>query len=111
LGRTRGINSWDGSGVVAGDVSFGSTKSDDLACNFRIVIEGAHNHVSYFRVNAYGQNAKFCQMRGLQKGDYVVICGELMNRAGREEILTEIRCKSIVIISMERKNDGSQEEK
>lgn len=95
----RGINSWDGSGNVASDVSYGKTSSGDLACNFRLAIERQNQQVSYFRVNVYGRNADVCQARQLKKGDYVVINGELMNRSGREEILTEIRCKEIVIRS------------
>jgi len=33
----------------------------------------------------------------LSKGDFVVIDGELMNRKGQDELLTEIRCTEIVI--------------
>ena len=93
----RGTNSWDGSGNVASDVAFGETSNMELACNFRLAVERANRQVAYFRVNVYGRSAEVCRSRDLRKGDYVIISGELMNRTGRDEILTEIRCKEIVI--------------
>lgn len=93
----RGTNAWHGSGNVASDVAYGETRAGDTACNFRLVIEQPHKPLSYFRVNAYGRNASDCQNKKLAKGDYVVIDGELMNRQGKEELLTEIRCTEIVI--------------
>lgn len=101
----RGTNVWHGSGNVASDVSYGETSAKDLACNFRIAVEQPHKQVCYFRVNVYGRNAVACQKRKLRKGDYVVIVGELMNRDGQGDVLTEVRCKEIVIHSKEDKGD------
>ena len=104
----RGTNSWDGSGNVASDVYYGKTSAGDLACNFRLAVEQSHKQLSYFRVNVYGRNAEICEKRRLSKGDYVVIDGELMNRPGRDDVLTEIRCKEIVIHTRRREVNGNQ---
>lgn len=93
----RGTNAWHGSGNVASDVAYGETHAGDPACNFRIAVEQPHKQLSYFRVNAYGRNASDCRKKSLGKGDYVVIDGELMNRKGQDELLTEIRVTEIVI--------------
>lgn len=99
----RGTNSWSGSGNVASDVAYGRTSKEDLACNFRLAVEQGKNYTGYFRVNVYGPEALSCQRKYLGKGDYVVIEGELMNRSGEHDILTEIRCTRIVI---QKKKEG-----
>jgi len=98
----KGTNSWDGSGNVASDVAYGKTGRGDEACNFRLAVEQSHKPLLYIRVNVYGHNARVCRKRELAKGDFVVIDGELMNRQGHEDVLTEIRCREIVIHSKSR---------
>jgi single-stranded DNA-binding protein len=108
----KGTNTWTGSGNVASDVLYGETKTGDKACNFKLAIEQSHKSLVFVRINAYAGNVEVCQARRLKKGDYVVVEGELMNRRGQDDTVTEIRCKTIVIPprSDRRENeDGSQE--
>jgi single-stranded DNA-binding protein len=100
----KGTNVWCGSGNVASDVHYGETGRGDSACNFRICVEEAHKPLVYVRVNVYGGNVDVCKMRSLGRGDYVIVEGELMNRKGQDDFLTEIRCKKIVITDGRRKN-------
>lgn len=97
MGVQRGTNSWGGSGVLVTDVVYDTTGNDSDACSFRMAINHQHKQPVYVRVNIYGGNVSVCRMKGLKNGDYVVIEGALMNREGRGDTLTEIRCKDIVI--------------
>ena len=101
---SKGTNGWHGSGNVASEVQYGQTKSGDVACNFKLVIEQAHKALVYLRINVYGGNVEVCRKRNLGIGDYVVIGGELMNREGRAATLTEVRCLSIVITHEDRRH-------
>ena len=103
----RGTNAWHGSGNVASDVSYGHTGKGEPACNFRIAVEQAHKQLTFLRVNVYGGNVEVCRLRGLQKGDYVLVQGELMNRSGHgqsNDTLTEVRCQEIVIFGARQKS-------
>ena len=106
----KGTNVWHGSGNIASDVHFGRTGKGDEACNFRLVVEQAHKPLLYIRINVYGGNVDVCRMRNLGRGDYVVIDGELMNRKGQDEYLTEIRCREIVIASNNRRRNDQQDQ-
>ena len=96
---SRGTNSWHGCGAVVSDVRYNNTKGGDLACSFRIAINQPYKNTLYIRVNVYGGNVVVCERRKLVIGDFVVIDGELMNRRGNDEVLIEIRCREIVIVS------------
>lgn len=94
-----GMNVWSGAGNVASDVHYGVTGQQKSACNFKLCIEEPQRPMVYVRVNLYGENVDVCQRRALMKGDYVVVCGELMNRQGRaDDTLLEVRCTQLVII-------------
>lgn len=95
----RGTDSWSGSGTVVGEVKFGKTSSDNEACSFKLCIDKKNKSRVVVRVNAYAGNAKVAKKRGLKRGDYCVVSGELMNRRGANEELTEVRCEEIVIMS------------
>jgi len=94
----RGINVCGISGHVASDILFSATRSGDSACSFRFAIDQGHKSTVFIRVNAYGGNVDVIRDRQMQKGDYAVIDGELMNRQGHNDVITEMRCGSIVII-------------
>ena len=103
---SKGTNVWTGSGNVASDIQYGKTgKKDEDACNFRIAIEKAHRPLVFVRINIYGGNVDVCKMRGLKKGDYVIVSGELMNRDGRDGTITEVRCMDLVIKSSDKRRD------
>lgn len=106
----RGTNTWSGSGNVASDVSYGTTSAGEDACNFRLAVEQGYQQISYFRVNVYSNEASACRKKNLSKGDYVVIQGELMNRKGQEDTLTEIRCRRIVIHPTRKDVNGNSKE-
>ena len=93
----RGMNVWHGCGTVCSDVVYNDTRNGDKACGFRIAIHNPHKASLYIRVNSYGSHAEVCRKCELEKGDFVVIDGELMTRQGRDELLTEVRCRDLVI--------------
>ena len=95
----RGTDSWNGSGVVYSDVLFAETRSGNRACSFRLAIDKKNKSRVIVRINAYGGNTVVIERRQMKRGDYCIIAGELMNRVGNGEDLTEIRCEEIVIIS------------
>ncbi len=95
----RGSDVWHGSGNVVTDILFSETRGGDPACSFRMAIDKAHKSTVYVRINVYGGNVHVIKKRGLDRGDYCIIGGELMNRRGQGETLTEIRCLEIVIPS------------
>lgn len=101
----RGTNSWNGSGIVCSDVVFNETTKGDQACGFRIAINKLYRPTFYIRVNAYGSNAEGCRKMDLSRGDCVIVDGELMSRMGREEQLTEVRCREIVIRKMAKNQE------
>ena len=97
----KGTNGWHGSGNLSTRVSYGRTGAGDEACNFKVAVEKAHAPVVFVRINVYGGNVEVCKIRDLERGDYVVIEGELMNRKrviGSESVtLVEVRCNKIII--------------
>lgn len=95
----KGINVCGISGHVASDILFSKTRSGDSACSFRFAIDQGHKATVFIRVNVYGGNVEVIKSRQMRKGDYAVINGELMNRQGHNDVITEVRCGSIVIIS------------
>ena len=95
----KGINVCGISGHVASDILISTTKSGDDACSFRFAIDQGHKATVFVRVNAYGGNVDVIKRRNMKKGDYAIIGAELMNRQGRNDVITELRCGSIVIIS------------
>jgi single-stranded DNA-binding protein len=101
---SRGTNSWHGSGQLVSDVKYGGTRNGGPACSFRIAINQLRKPTIYIRVNVYGGNVEVCRKFTLGKGDFVVVAGELMSRNGKDEVLTEVRCRDIVIKSEGERN-------
>jgi len=95
----RGVNKVVLSGNVTSDVTFNQTRSGVDVCTFEMVSErggGENGHKVYAKVNVYLENlVALCGDR-LTKGRYVIVDGELMNRNGRSEELTEVRARDIV---------------
>lgn len=95
----KGINKVVVSGNVTGDIAFAKTRSGVEVCSFvmcseRTSSKGAHK--AYPKINVYLENlVALCRNR-LSKGCYVIVEGELMNRDGRSEELTEVRARDIV---------------
>jgi len=100
---SRGTNSWNGSGSLVSDPIYNQTRSGGEACSFKIAINQLHKPTLYIRINVYGGNVSVCQKFSIGKGDFVVVDGELMSRYGQNEVLTEIRCRELVIQSKEKR--------
>lgn len=97
----RGINRIIISGNVTADGNFHTMQDGSLVCSFGIASD-RHTRgdiiTAFTRVNVYIENlAKICQQR-LRKGCYVLVEGELMNRSGTHEELTEIRAREILFL-------------
>lgn len=115
---SRGTNSWDGSGDVISDVLYSQTSKGEKAASFKLAINQAHKSTVFVRINVYGGNVDVIKERGLKKGDFVVIGGELMNRRGQggSDWLTEIRCGQVVLPQLANKDgnyaykEGNQKE-
>lgn len=87
---SRGVNNFSGSGNVASP-KFASTYSGEECASFVMVMEDKGRKTTTVRVNVYGGLVRVCRAR-LEKGVYVVVSGELMNRSER---LTEVRAKDL----------------
>lgn len=102
---TRGLNCWTDAGNVSGPIKYGQTGSGENACSFLLAIDRFDQATTWIRVNVYGGLVKVCEQR-LQKGVYVAVEGELMNRQcqstetveGGSKVLTEVRAKDIVFV-------------
>lgn len=106
---SRGTNTWHGSGDVATDVLFSATGKGEKAAAFKVAIEQAHKATVFVRINVYGGNVEVLRERGVKKGDFVVVDGELMNRRGQADTLTEVRCLNIVIPRIAGESHGDKE--
>lgn len=104
----RGINKVILSGNVTGKIEYGRTDSGSEVCAF-IVASDRHTSggvvTAYIKVNVYIEGlVKLCRNR-LDKGCYLLVEGELMNRSVPSGKLTEVRAWEIIFLSEERKND------
>jgi single-stranded DNA-binding protein len=75
-----------------------ATKGDDV-CSFTIFIDKDREHTTLVRVNIFGPLTLACKDREMQKGDFVIVEGELMNRVLKttQERALEVRCRDIKI--------------
>lgn len=93
---SKGVNSVTLSGNV-GNVTFGQTKDrGDEVCSFTLAIEKGKDFITWVRINVFGGNVVSCK-EFLDKGVYVIVQGELMNRysASKEDKVLEVRCLDI----------------
>lgn len=98
----RGINLVAVSGNVTGAKPvFTTTHDGKPACSFEIA---SHRAVSggqvkaYLRINVYVEAlVRLCESR-IDKGEYVIVHGELMNRDGQHGELTEVRAREIIFV-------------
>lgn len=96
-----GLNVVALTGNVASVIFSETRERQEEVCSFTLAIQRNKDHVTWARVNVYGQSlVDVCRER-LAKGDKVAVQGELMNRkvAGEGEMfITEIRCQVIKFI-------------
>lgn len=108
----RGVNAVVVSGNV-GSVQFGKTamRGDDT-CSFMLAVEKKRGEVTWTRVNVYGGLVQSCQTF-LQKGSYVIVEGELMERMNKnkDNKILELRAKDIKFIHTKtRDEEGADHE-
>ena len=103
----KGMNHVWLAGNIGGRIIFGRTRDDDLACSFSVASDHGGG-TTWARVNAYGTVAAQCQGRA-EKGVYVMVRGELMNRHGQFGELTEIRALDVVFLPAPTPSQGDIE--
>ena len=97
----RGVNKIVISGNVTNATKFNTIRSGQEVCTFGLVSErssGAGSHKVYAKINVYMEHLVTRCRDWLDTGGYVIVEGELMNRDGRSEALTEVRARDIVFV-------------
>jgi single-stranded DNA-binding protein len=97
----RGINRVIISGNVTGEANFSTLGNGTRASSFTLASD-RHSRgdviTAYVRINVYIDALTDMIRERLRKGDYVIVEGELMNRNGIQEELTEVRAREIVFL-------------
>jgi single-stranded DNA-binding protein len=106
----KGINSVIISGNVGDRITIGRTSRGDPACSFSVASDAAPvPTATWVRVSVYGEElVQVCRMH-LTKGVYVLVEGELMNRAGRFGELTEVRARRVVFVDGSKKTEATHD--
>jgi single-stranded DNA-binding protein len=94
------------SGNVGAPISYGTTGSGAPAVSFMLASDrnksdGAGAITVWARVNAYGPVLVSQCRAHLEKGSFVLVDGELMNRAGQHDELTEVRARRLEFTAKE----------
>lgn len=103
----RGINKVTISGNVGGNITFGDTNAGVPACSFFLASDrptSRGNISAWVKINVYGDTVRICETR-LEKGGYVLVDGELMNRTVQSGDLVEVRAHEIIFLSLTRAKD------
>lgn len=105
---TRGVNEVTIAGNVSGPIKYGETGGGDAACSFVLAIDKGTANTTWVRINVYNGLVKVCEAK-LEKGQYVIVAGELMNRQRRvttnvdeNQQLTEVRAIDLVFVAGKR---------
>lgn len=92
----RGHNIVMISGNVGSNIVIGKTSGDSRsACSFGLASQNDKRRLTWVRINAYDKLADYCSQK-LEKGIYVSVVGELMNREGKYGELTEVRAHQVI---------------
>jgi single-stranded DNA-binding protein len=105
----RGLNKVIVSGNVTGKIDYATTDNGSEVCTF-VLASDRHGSggvvTAYIKINVYVDGlVKLCRNR-LDKGSYVLVEGELMNRSTPSGKLTEVRAWEVIFLSEERQRDG-----
>lgn len=95
----HGVNKIVISGNVTNTIVFNKTRSGRDVCTFSMVSErqsSGGGHKVYAKINVYMEGLVAVCRERLEKSVYVIVEGELMNRDGRSEELTEVRARDII---------------
>jgi single-stranded DNA-binding protein len=97
----RGVNRVIISGNVSGNIHYGSTGQGSSALSFSLASDRKVNGstiTAWVKVNVYlDPLVRICKAR-LDKGGYILVEGELMNRDGVHGELTEVRAREIIFL-------------
>ena len=105
----KGINNSTISGNV-GTMYFSKTSTGITAYSMLVAIDSKRSNPVWVRVNVFGALAKKCSDK-IEKGDYVIAQGELMERRieSADVTLLEIRAKEVVFGSTMRQKSFVKE--
>jgi single-stranded DNA-binding protein len=106
----RGHNIVTISGNVGSSIVIGKTASDGRsACSFALASQNDKRRLTWVRINAYDKLAEYCSKK-LNKGIYVSVVGELMNRSGQHGELTEVRAHQVIFQNMQKADSNEYDE-
>ena len=88
-----------------GSVKISKTSTDVTAFSMLVAIDIKNGETLWIRVNVYGSLGKKCA-DNIDKGDFVVVVGELMERKKSDNQVTfiEIRAKEVIFGSSLKKD-------
>lgn len=98
----RGINRVIFSGNVTGKIDFSTTDRGQHVCTFVVASDRASSGgtlTAYAKVNIYIEGLVAACREKLEKGCYVLVEGELMNRNSPAGRMTEIRAWELMFLS------------
>lgn len=107
----RGLNKVVLSGNVTGKIDYATTDNGSEVCTFVVASDrhAAGSVVTAFvKVNIYSEGVvKLCRNR-LEKGCYVLLEGELMNRNAPFGRVTEVRAWELIFLGPQEQTDGGR---
>jgi single-stranded DNA-binding protein len=110
----RGLNRVIISGNVGAQIAFNNTGSGTSACSFFLASDrhssGGAVVSAWVKINVYGDSfVRICRSR-LEKGCYVLVEGELMNRDGQLGELVEVRAREVIFLPRADEQEQEKEE-
>lgn len=104
----RGHNVVMLSGNIGGNIVNGKTRDDRPAFSFGVASQNEKKRTTWVRVNSYDKLAEYCATTA-DKGLYVSVIGELMNRDGKYGELTEVRAHQVIFHTRNNKDDRADD--
>ena len=109
----RGFNKVILSGNVTGKIDYATTDNGSEVCTFVIASDrhgsGGGVVTAFVKVNVYAEPlVRLCRNR-LDKGSYLLLEGELMNRSTPSGKLTEVRAWEVIFLTGERERDVARD--
>lgn len=110
----RGLNRVIISGYVCEKINYGNTREGGAqACSFTLAssrVGQGKSVTAYIKINVYGDGlVGLCRSR-LFRSAYLLVEGELMNRDGAVEELTEVRARELIFLAAdeETQTEGAE---
>lgn len=109
---SRGMTAVNVLGNVTGRIQYANTHSGAPVCSFDVISDrhGKGEVVSVLsKINVYSSGLVDTCRRLLQKGQRVLVVGELMNRDGQLGLLMEIRAREVFFLKEGEMKDGGEQ--